>query len=79
MKTVKIQCRAIIQYLKKKGLCPKAVHEDKVKTYGEDALSYTIVKKWSAEVRRGIRDSIQDDVKICANLKEILLTFQTDL
>ena len=55
MKMVKIQCCATIQYLKKKGLCPKAVHDDMVKTYGEDALSYTIVKKWSAEFRRGIQ------------------------
>ena len=31
-----------------------------VKTYEEDALSYTMVEKWSAEFRSG-RDSIQYD------------------
>ena len=61
MKIDKIQC-AIIQYSKKNSLSPRAILEDMVKTYGEDTPSYTMIKEWSAEFRKG-RDGIKDDLQ----------------
>ena len=55
-----ISNRAAIRYLGLKGLTPNEVHEDMVATLGEDAPSYTIVKKWAAEFKRG-RESLEDD------------------
>ena len=56
----KVAHRAVIHYLGLKGLTPKKVHEDMVATLGEDAPSYSTVKKWAAEFKRG-RDSLEDD------------------
>ena len=43
----------VILYLGLKGLSPKEVHEDVVATLGEGALSYSMVKKWTTEIRCG--------------------------
>lgn len=56
----KIEQRAVIKYLFKKGLTPKNIHNDMTETLGESAPSYTTVKKWVAEFKRG-RESIEDD------------------
>ena len=56
----KIGERAVIQYLHKKGLTPKDVHNDMVATLGKDAPSYATVKRWVAEFKRG-RQSLEDD------------------
>lgn len=56
----KIEHRAVIKYLNKKGLPPKDIHQDMVSTLGESAPSYSSVKKWVAEFKRG-RESIKDD------------------
>lgn len=53
----KIQCCASI--LEEKGLSPKAIHENMVKSYEENALSYTMIEKWSAKFRRET-DSIEN-------------------
>ena len=45
MKMDKVQCCAVIQYLNKKDLSPKAIHEDMVNNYVEDAPSYSVVKR----------------------------------
>ncbi|XP_041349335.1 protein GVQW3-like [Gigantopelta aegis] len=50
----------VIRYLGLKGLTPKEIHEDMVVTLGEDAPSYSMVKKWAAEFKRG-RESLEDD------------------
>ncbi|XP_040923305.1 chromobox protein homolog 1b isoform X1 [Toxotes jaculatrix] len=55
-----VSLRAIIRYLGLKGLSPKEVHEDMVATLGEGAPSYSMVKKWAAEFKRG-RESLEDD------------------
>ncbi len=55
-----ISLRAVIRYLGLKGLSPKEVHEDMVETLGEGAPSYSMVKKWAAEFKRG-RESLEDD------------------
>ena len=54
----KIGERAVIQYLHKKGLTPKDIHNDMVAT--PDAPSYATVKRWMAEIKRG-RQSLEDD------------------
>ena len=56
----KIGERAVIQYLHKKGLTPKDIHNDMVATLGKDAPSYATVKRWVAEFKRG-RQSLEDD------------------
>jgi len=43
---------------KQRSLGPKAIHEDKVETYGKDA--YSTVKNQAGEFTRGT-SSIQDD------------------
>ena len=55
----KISERAVIQYLHKKGLTPKDIH-NMVATLGKDAPSYVTVKRWVAEFKHG-RQSLEDD------------------
>ena len=55
-----IGLRAVIRYLGLKNLSPKDIHEDMVATLGEHAPSYSMVKKWAAEFKRG-RESLEDD------------------
>ena len=54
-----ISHHAIIHYLGIKGLTPKEIHEDMVVTLGENSHSYSMVKKWDAELKLG-RDSLGD-------------------
>ena len=56
----KIGERAVIQYLHKKGLIPKHIHNDMVVTLGKNAPSYATVKRWVAEFKRG-RQSLEND------------------
>lgn len=56
----KIEQRAVIKYLFKKKLTPKEIYDDMTSTLGESAPSYTTVKKWVAEFKRG-RETIDDD------------------
>ena len=56
----KIAHRAVIRYLVIKGLSPKEIHGYMVPTLREDAPSYSMVKKWVAEFKRG-RESLEDD------------------
>lgn len=55
-----IEQRADIKYLHKKGLSPKDIHEHMVSTLGDSALSYSSVKTWIAEFKRG-RESVKDE------------------
>lgn len=55
-----LEQRAVIKYLHKKGLTPKQIYEDMQCTLGQSCPSYTMVKKWAAEFKRG-RVSIADD------------------
>ena len=56
----KICERAVIQYLHKKGLTRKDIHNDMVATLGKDAPSFATVKRWVMEFKPG-RQSLEDD------------------
>ena len=56
----KVEVRAVIKYLCRKGMSPKEIHEDFMKSLGKDSPYYSTVKKWAAEIRRG-RQSAADD------------------
>ena len=56
----KSELRAVIKYSNLKKLPPKKMYDDMVNTLGDSAPSYTMVKKWEAEFKRG-RQSIEDD------------------
>ena len=52
-KMEKVEVRAVIKYLCKKGMTPKEIHEDFMKTLGNESPSYSTMKKWAAEFERG--------------------------
>ena len=43
-----------------KGMSPKDIHYDFIKTLGDEPPSYSKVNKWAAEFRRG-RESLEDN------------------
>ena len=51
---------AVIKYLCKKGMTPKDIHKDFMKTLVNEYPSYSTVKKWAAEFKR-CRENIDDD------------------
>ncbi|XP_078671015.1 histone-lysine N-methyltransferase SETMAR-like [Branchiostoma floridae x Branchiostoma belcheri] len=55
-----VEARAVIKYLHKKGMTPKEIHEDMMKTFGDDCPSYSTVKKWAASFKRG-KESFRDE------------------
>ena len=59
-KNDKIRHRAVIPYLGLKGKTPKQVYQDMGATLGEDALSYSMVKKWAGKLKHG-RVSLEDN------------------
>ena len=61
-KMEKVEVRAMIKYLCKKGITPKEFHEGFMKTLGNESLSYSTVKKWAAEFTHG-SESIEDDAR----------------
>jgi transposase len=56
----KVEIRAAIKYLCKKGMSPKEIHEDFMDTLCKESPTYSTVKKWAHEFKRG-RESIGDD------------------
>ena len=59
-KMEKLEMRAVIKYFCKKGMPPKEIHEGFMETLGKESPSYSTVKKWAAEFKRG-RESVEDD------------------
>jgi transposase len=57
---VKIEYRAVIKFFVKEGLTPNEIHSNFVKAYGDSFLSFSTIKKWAAEFKRG-RTSLEDD------------------
>ena len=41
-------------------MCPKEFHEYFMETLGKESPSYTTLKKWAAEFKKG-RESVEDD------------------
>ena len=67
-----ISHHVVIRYLCLKGLTPKEIHENMVVTPGENVPSYSMVKRWDGEFRRG-RDSLGDDPR---QSKPVTVTIQ---
>ena len=56
----KLEDRAVIKYFCKKGMSPKEINDDFIKTLGDEFSSYSTVKIWAAEFRWGT-ESVEDD------------------
>ena len=56
----KLEIRAVIKFFCKKGMPPKEIHEDFIKTLGKGSPSYSNVKKWAAEFQKG-RNTVEVD------------------
>jgi len=56
----KFEKHAVIKYLFFKGMSGKAVHGDMLATLVDNAPTYSVVKRWLAEFKRG-RNSVEDE------------------
>ena len=52
-KMEKLEIRVAMKYFCKKGMHPKDIHEDFMEIFGKDSPSYSRVKKWAVEFKRG--------------------------
>jgi transposase len=60
LKINKIEYRAVIKLFVKEGLTPNEIHSKFIKVYGDSSPSFSTIKKWAAEFKRG-RTSLEDD------------------
>jgi len=60
LKMDKIEYRAVIKFFVKGGLTPNEIHCKFVNVYGDSSPSFSTIKKWAAEFKRG-RTSLEDD------------------
>jgi transposase len=51
--TDKIEYRAVIKLFVKEGLTPKEIHSKFIKIYGNSSPSFSTIKKYAAEFKRG--------------------------
>jgi len=49
----KIEYRAVINFFVKEGLTPNGIHSKFIKVYGDSSPSFSTIKKWAAEFKRG--------------------------
>jgi len=49
----KIEYRAVIKLFVKEGLTPNEIHLQFIKVYGGSSPSFSTIKKWAAEFKRG--------------------------
>jgi len=56
----KIEYRAVIKFFVKEGFTPNEIHLKFIKVYGDSSPSFSTIKKWAAEFKRG-RTSFEDD------------------
>jgi transposase len=49
----KVENRAVIKFFVKEGLMPNEIHSKFIKVYGNSSPSFSTVKKWAAEFKRG--------------------------
>ena len=53
LKMDKIEYRAVIKFFVKEGLTPNEIHLKFIKVYGDSSPSFSTIKKWAAEFKRG--------------------------
>ncbi|XP_076056318.1 protein GVQW3-like [Oratosquilla oratoria] len=53
-----VECRAVIWFLYLKGRTPRETFDEIKETYGVDAPSYDLVKRWHREFKHG-RNSVE--------------------
>jgi hypothetical protein len=46
--------RVVIKFFVKEGLMPNKVHSKFIKVYGESSPSFSTIKIWAAEFKRGL-------------------------
>jgi len=56
----KIEYRAVIKFFVKESLTPNEIHSKFIKVYGDSSPSFSTIKKWAAEFKRG-RTSLEGD------------------
>jgi histone-lysine N-methyltransferase SETMAR len=56
----KIEYRAVIKFFVKEGLTTNEINSKFIKIYGASSPSFSTIKKWAAEFKRG-RTSLEDD------------------
>jgi len=56
----KIEYRAVLKFFVKEGLTPNEINSKFIKVYVDSSLSFSTIKKWAAEFKRG-RTSLEDD------------------
>jgi transposase len=56
----KNESRSVIKFFIKEGLTPNEIHSKFMKVYGNSSPSFSTIKKWAAEFKRG-RTGLEDD------------------
>jgi len=56
----KIQYRTVIKFFVKEGLTPHEIYLKFIQVYGDSSPSFSTIKKWAAEFKRG-RTSLEGD------------------
>jgi len=51
---------AVIKFFVKEGLTPDEIHSKFINAYGDSSPSFSTIKKWAAEIKRGCT-SLEDD------------------
>jgi hypothetical protein len=60
LKMDNIEYRAVITFFVKEGLTPNEIHSKFINVYEDFSPSFSMIKKWAAEFKRG-RTSLEDD------------------
>jgi hypothetical protein len=61
----KIKYRAVIKFFIKEGLMPNEIHLKFIKVYGDSSSSFSTIKKWAAEFKRGPTSLEEDPLEGC--------------
>jgi hypothetical protein len=62
----KFEYRAVIKFYVKEGLIPKEIYSKFINVYGDSSPSFSSIKKWAVEFKRGRTDHRQ----LCARRAE---------
>jgi transposase len=60
LKIDKIEYRVVVKFFVGEGLTPNEIHSKFIKVYGDSSPSFSTIKKWAAEFKRG-RTSLEVD------------------